>query len=100
MKFIHHEEHEGHEDKVKKQIPSLKFLFCGPFVLFVSFVVSIPLLHFLGGTTNAAAAEQPKSKAPSAASGELAVYTAWDERDINALIAGFNKVYPNVRVSG
>ena len=33
------------------------------------------------------------------ASGELAVYTAWDEGDINALIAGFNKVYPNVKVS-
>ena len=32
-------------------------------------------------------------------SGELAVYTAWDEGDINALIAGFNKVYPNVKVS-
>ncbi len=40
-----------------------------------------------------------KSKAPAAASGDLAIYTAWDERDINALIAGFNKVYPNVKVS-
>lgn len=41
-----------------------------------------------------------KPKAPLAASGELVVYTAWDEGDINALIAGFNKVYPNVKVSG
>ena len=40
-----------------------------------------------------------KPKAPPAASGELAIYTAWDEGDINALIAGFNKVYPNVKVS-
>jgi iron(III) transport system substrate-binding protein len=39
------------------------------------------------------------TKVPPAASGELAVYTAWDEGDINALIAGFNKVYPNVKVS-
>jgi iron(III) transport system substrate-binding protein len=48
---------------------------------------------------SAAAPEPAKSKAPAAVSGELAVYTAWDERDINALIAGFNKVYPNVKVS-
>jgi iron(III) transport system substrate-binding protein len=41
-----------------------------------------------------------KPKPPAAASGELAVYTAWDEGDINALIAAFNKVYPNVKVSG
>jgi iron(III) transport system substrate-binding protein len=39
-------------------------------------------------------------KPPAAASGELAVYTAWDEGDINALIAAFNKVHPNVKVSG
>src|SRR2546422_7857405 len=50
--------------------------------------------------TSAAAPEPAKSKAPAAASGELTIYTAWDERDINALIAGFNKVYPNVKVSG
>ena len=48
----------------------------------------------------AAAPAPAKPKAPLAASGELAVYTAWDEGDINALIAGFNKVYPNVKVSG
>jgi len=33
------------------------------------------------------------------ASGELVLYTAWDEGDINAVIAGFNKAYPNVKVS-
>src|SRR5215831_7465096 len=48
----------------------------------------------------AAAPEPAKSKAPGAASGELTIYTAWDERDINALIAGFNKVYPSVKVNG
>src|ERR1043166_1912857 len=36
---------------------------------------------------------------PVAASGELVLYTAWDESDINAVMAGFNKVYPNVKVS-
>lgn len=41
-----------------------------------------------------------KPKPPAGASGELAVYTAWDEGDINALIAAFNKVHPNVKVSG
>jgi iron(III) transport system substrate-binding protein len=41
-----------------------------------------------------------KPKVPPAASGQLVVYTAWDEGDINALIAAFNKVYPNVKVSG
>src|SRR4029077_4769070 len=39
-----------------------------------------------------------KSKPAAAVSGDLAIYTAWDERDINALIAGFNTVYPNVKV--
>lgn len=33
------------------------------------------------------------------ASGEVVLYTAWDEGDINAVIAGFNKAYPNVKVS-
>jgi iron(III) transport system substrate-binding protein len=37
---------------------------------------------------------------PLAASGELSVYTAWDERDINALIQGFNKVHPKIKVNG
>src|SRR5499426_4765921 len=46
----------------------------------------------------AATPEATKSKPPAAISGDLTIYTAWDERDINALIAGFNKVYPNVRV--
>src|ERR1051326_4486772 len=36
---------------------------------------------------------------PGAASGELVLYTAWDEADIKAVIAGFNKAYPNVKVS-
>ncbi len=48
----------------------------------------------------AATTEPAKARAPAAVSGELVVYTAWDERDINALIAGFNRVYPNVKVSG
>ena len=58
------------------------------------------LLAALGYQTAAMAAtlEATKSKPPAAVSGDLAIYTAWDERDINALIAGFNKVYPNVKV--
>jgi iron(III) transport system substrate-binding protein len=48
----------------------------------------------------AAAPEPAKSKAQPAPSGELTIYTAWDERDINALIAGFNKVYPSVKING
>src|SRR5262249_50126327 len=51
-------EHEGHEDWPKKQISNLKFLFCGPFVLFVCFVVSNPragcLLWMLGPTAASA----------------------------------------------
>ena len=86
-------EHEGHEDWPKKQISNLHFLFLGPFVLFVCFVVNMPT------AASAAAPEQQKSKAPAAASGELTIYSAWDERDISALIAGFNKIYPNVKAS-
>ena len=58
------------------------------------------LLAALGYQTAAMAAtpEVTKSRPPAAVSGDLAIYTAWDERDINALIAGFNKVYPNVKV--
>jgi len=48
----------------------------------------------------AAAPTPVKTKAPADASGELSVYTAWDERDINALIQGFNKVYPKIKVTG
>ena len=61
----------------------------------------LTIVGALGCQTAAIAAtpETSKSKAPAAVSGELAVYTAWDERDINALIAGFNKIYPNVKVS-
>jgi iron(III) transport system substrate-binding protein len=62
----------------------------------------LTIVGALGCQTAAIAAtpETSKSKAPAAVSGELAVYTAWDERDINALIGGFNKIYPNVKVSG
>src|SRR5215475_2367131 len=50
-------------------------------------------------TVMAATPDATKSKPSAAVSGDLAIYTAWDEGDINALIAGFNKVYPNVKVS-
>jgi iron(III) transport system substrate-binding protein len=55
----------------------------------------------LGYQTAATAAtpEATKSKPSAAVSGDLAICTAWDEGDINALIAGFNKVYPNVKVT-
>ena len=79
----------GHEGWIKKQIFAL---FRG---LFVFVAVSIPLSRYLSddlfcmlGATAASAA----------ASGELTIYTAWDERDINALISGFNKLYPNIKV--
>ena len=56
----------------------------------------------VGQPAHAAAAttEPPKPKAPVAASGELSIYTAWAEKDINALIKGFNKTHPNVKVTG
>src|SRR6266581_1197162 len=50
--------------------------------------------------TSALTATTEPAKAPVAASGELSIYTAWDERDINALIQGFNKVYPKIKVTG
>ena len=50
-------------------------------------------------TVQAATVAKPGSQAPATASGELVVYTIWTEKDINALIAGFNKFYPNVKVS-
>jgi len=50
-------------------------------------------------TIMAATPDATKSKPSAAVSGDLTIYTAWDERDINALIEGFNKVYPNVKVS-
>ena len=40
-----------------------------------------------------------QTKPTPVASGELVLYTSWDEGDINAVIAGFNKTYPNVKVS-
>lgn len=43
---------------------------------------------------------RPYAATSAEPSGELAIYTAWRERDINALIKGFNKVYPKVKVSG
>ena len=44
-------------------------------------------------------AATPAPATAKAASGQLVLYTAWDEGDINAVIAGFNKTYPNVKVS-
>jgi iron(III) transport system substrate-binding protein len=80
----------------------MKFLVFSKRRLHRSVIVGLTVLATLGCQTVAIAAtpEPTKSKAPAAVSGELAIYTAWDERDINALIAGFNKIYPNVRVSG
>jgi iron(III) transport system substrate-binding protein len=57
------------------------------------------LMVFAIATYSAQLMAAAPTKVPPAGSGELAVYTAWDEGDINALIAGFNKVYPNVKVS-
>ena len=66
------------------------------------FALIVATLTFFGSVsaTMAAAPASIKPKAPVDASGELSVYTAWDERDINALIQGFNKVYPKIKVSG
>jgi iron(III) transport system substrate-binding protein len=61
---------------------------------------SFTALALLSYQTAATAAGPEPAKVPVAASGELSIYTAWDERDINALIQGFNKVYPKVKVSG
>src|SRR5262245_21895831 len=58
------------------------------------------VIVFASATHGAQLMAPAPAKVPSAASGELAVYTAWDEGDINALIAGFNKIYPNVKVTG
>jgi len=66
----------------------------------ISLVVWTFAVASFGQPTAATAATIESAKAPVAASGELSIYTAWDERDINALIQGFNKVYPKVRVSG
>src|SRR6266404_295165 len=66
----------------------------------ISLVVSAFAVASFGQPTAATAATTEAVKALVAASGELSIYTAWDERDINALIQGFNKVYPKVKVSG
>jgi len=61
------------------------------------------MAHYTPLTAATPAPATPKATAhrkPAAtASGELNLYTAWDEGDINAVIAGFNKVYPSVKVS-
>src|SRR5262245_49198138 len=54
----------------------------------------------IGQVEFATAATNHPAKEPAAASGQLSIYTAWDERDINALIQGFIKVYPKIKVSG
>lgn len=66
----------------------------------ISLVAGILTIARFGNAGFAMAAATEPVKAPVAASGELSIYTAWDERDINALIQGFNKVYPKVKVSG
>ena len=66
----------------------------------ISLVVSAFAVASFGQPTAATAATIESAKAPVAASGELSIYTAWDERDINALIQGFNQVYPKVKVTG
>jgi iron(III) transport system substrate-binding protein len=75
----------------------LRFWTWGFGVLLVAGILTIALN---GRPASAMAATSEPAKAPIAAAGELSIYTAWDERDINALIQGFNKVYPNVKVSG
>lgn len=60
-------------------------LFCG----LIMIIAAHPM------TAQAATVGGPASK-----SGELALYTAWDEKDTNALIAGFHKAYPNIKVTG
>ena len=65
----------------------------------ISLVVSAFAVASFGQPTAATAATIESAKAPVAASASYRIYTAWDERDINAVIAGFNKAYPNVKVS-
>jgi len=61
------------------------------------------MAHYTPLTAATPAPATPKAtgqtKPAATASGELNLYTAWDEGDINAVIAGFNKVYPSVKVS-
>jgi iron(III) transport system substrate-binding protein len=66
----------------------------------IALVSGILTIVLFGHPAPVLAATTEPAKPPVAASGELSIYTAWDERDINALIQGFNKVYPKVKVSG
>jgi iron(III) transport system substrate-binding protein len=66
----------------------------------IALVSGILTIILFGHPASVLAATTEPAKLPGAASGELSIYTAWDERDINALIQGFNKVYPKVKVSG
>jgi iron(III) transport system substrate-binding protein len=63
----------------------------------VAGILTIASFRYAGLAIGATAAP---AKAPVAASGELSIYTAWNERDINALIQGFNKIYPKIKVTG
>jgi iron(III) transport system substrate-binding protein len=75
--------------------------------IFYSVLSGVTALLIMGNYTPLTAASPApatakaagQSKPASVASGELVLYTAWDEGDINAVIAGFNKAYPNVKVS-
>ena len=66
----------------------------------IALLSRILTIILFGHPASVLAATTEPAKLPGAASGELSIYTAWDERDINALIQGFNKVYPKVKVSG
>ena len=66
----------------------------------IALVSGILTIVLFGHPALVLAATTEPAKPPVAASGELSIYTAWDERDINALTQGFNKVYPKVKVSG
>ena len=66
----------------------------------IALVSGILTIILFGHPASVLAATTEPAKLPGAASSELSIYTAWDERDINALIQGFNKVYPKVKVSG
>jgi len=66
----------------------------------IALLSRILTIILFGHPASVLAATTEPAKLPGAASSELSIYTAWDERDINALIQGFNKVYPKVKVSG
>jgi iron(III) transport system substrate-binding protein len=66
----------------------------------ISLVAEILTIASFGYAGLAIAATAAPAKAPVPAAGELSIYTAWNERDINALIQGFNKIYPKIKVTG